>query len=72
MRRSRLSKKFFPRKGKLILVELVPHSEAAMDSGIAGMHVFARKKGKYVYEVRRPEDSNFWGTFTAGELGVKA
>lgn len=62
------------RKLKIFRIRGVPHSEAAMFSKIAGKTVFARiKSGSlYVFEVRLPHEKNWWGAFTANELGVKS
>jgi hypothetical protein len=61
------------RKLRQYRIKRVPYSEAAMFSKIAGKPVFARLKSGslYVYEVRMPTEKAWWGTFTAGELGVK-
>jgi len=80
MKRIRLARREMSPHEKLRLRKLrqyritnVPHSEAAMFSKIAGKTVFARiKSGSlYVFEVRFPREKNWWGAFTANELGVK-
>ena len=55
---------------RVTIVKDVPYSEAAMFSKIAGTTVYARKRNKHNYEVRKLREKTWWGEFTSGELGI--